>query len=102
MSIEPKESKKETVLSWLGKHLAGMGIITAIGTVGGAIYGATRKKSIASNAKIGAGIGAVASLGFGKIIYDAATGADKAEIEISSYAERIAKERISKNQEHQR
>lgn len=52
------------------KHLAGSAILTVAGYAAGAAYGAVSKTGIKGSAAIGAGIGLMSSIGFGKQVYD--------------------------------
>jgi hypothetical protein len=96
------KEKKDTLGQSLGKNLAGTAILTTVGAAGGAIYGAVKGGGIKTTATIGGAVGALASIGFGKMIYESVTGATKNDSP-QSHAERILAEReASKNNGHER
>lgn len=68
-SVEPIE----TWGTWIGKTLAGTAILTSAGAAGGFLHAKFRNRHTDTGATIGAGIGALSSLGFGKEVYEIAS-----------------------------
>lgn len=99
---DDEKANKDTLGQSLGKHLAGTAILTTAGAAGGAIYGAVKGGGIKGAATIGGAAGAIASIGFGKMIYESVTGTTKNNSP-QSHAERILVEReASKNNGRER
>lgn len=71
VDAKPGESPpSEPAESAMLKHLAGSAILTVAGYAAGAGYGTVAKTGIKSSAAVGAGIGLLSSLGFGKQVYN--------------------------------
>lgn len=83
----------DTFIEAAGKHAVGAGVLTAAGAAGGALYGAVKGNTKAAVA-IGAGIGLLGSLGFGKDIYDRAV----TPLIKESHVDRLKRERDSPDQ----